>query len=89
VSLKVSDIDSTRMVLRIGEGRGGKDRLAKLSPLILKELRVWWKAAKPRVFLFPSRFKAFDHISAHGLSGARGWVVKLLPISGNDCTPFA
>jgi integrase/recombinase XerD len=64
VSLKVSDIDSTRMVLRIEEGKGGKDRLAKLSPLMLKELRAWWKEAKPRVFLFPSRFKAFDHISA-------------------------
>ena len=61
VSLKVSDIDSTRMVLRI---EGGKDRLAKLSPQMLKELRAWWKEAKPRVFLFPSRFKAFDHITA-------------------------
>jgi len=64
ISLKVSDIDSTRMVLRIEDGKGGKDRLAKLSPLMLKELRAWWKEAKPRVFLFPSRFKAFDHISA-------------------------
>jgi site-specific recombinase XerD len=64
ISLKVSDIDSTRMVLRIEDGKGGKDRLAKLSPQMLKELRAWWKEAKPRVFLFPSRFKAFDHISA-------------------------
>jgi site-specific recombinase XerD len=63
VSLKVSDIDSTRMVLRIEDGKGGKDRLAKLSPQMLKELRAWWKEAKPRVFLFPGRFKAFDHIS--------------------------
>jgi integrase/recombinase XerD len=64
VSLKVCDIDSTRMVLRLEDGKGGKDRLAKLSPHMLKELRAWWKEAKPRVFLFPSRFKAFDHISA-------------------------
>lgn len=64
ISLKVSDIDSTRMVLRIEDGKGGKDRLAKLSPQMLKELRSWWKEAKPKVFLFPSRFKAFDHISA-------------------------
>ena len=63
VSLKVSDIDSTRMVLRIEDGKGGKDRLAKLSPQMLEELRAWWKVAKPRVFLFPSRFKACDHIS--------------------------
>jgi integrase/recombinase XerD len=64
ISLKVCDIDSTRMVLRIEDGKGSKDRLAKLSPQMLKELRAWWKEAKPRVFLFPSRFKAFDHISA-------------------------
>jgi integrase/recombinase XerD len=63
ISLKVSDIDSTRMVLRIEDGKGGKDRLAKLSPQMLKELRAWWKEAKPRVFLFPGRFKTFDHIS--------------------------
>ena len=50
VSLKVSDIDSKRMVLRIEDGKGGKDRLAKLSPQMLKELRAWWKQAKPRVF---------------------------------------
>jgi site-specific recombinase XerD len=64
VSLKVSDIDSARMVLRIEDGKGGKDRLAKLSPQMLEELRAWWKEAKPRVFLFPSRFKACDHITA-------------------------
>jgi integrase/recombinase XerD len=64
VSLKVSDIDSARMVLRIEDGKGGKDRLAKLSPQMLKELRAWWKEAKPRIFLFPSRFKACDHITA-------------------------
>ena len=64
VSLKVSDIDSKRMVLRIEDGKGGKDRLAKLSPLMLQELRVWWEAAKPKVFLFPSQIKSSDHITA-------------------------
>jgi len=64
ISLKVSDIDSARMVLRIEDGKGGKDRLAKLSPQMLEELRAWWKIAKPKIFLFPSRFKAADHISA-------------------------
>jgi integrase/recombinase XerD len=63
ISLKVSDIDSARMVLRIEDGKGGKDRLAKLSPQMLEELRAWWKIAKPKVFLFPSRSKAADHIS--------------------------
>jgi integrase/recombinase XerD len=64
VSLKVSDIDSKRMVLRIENGKGGKDRLAKLSPLMLEELRAWWKAAKPKVYLFPSQIKSSDHITA-------------------------
>jgi integrase/recombinase XerD len=63
VSLKVSDIDSVRMVLRIEDGKGAKDRLAKLSPQMLEELRTWWKVAKPKVFLFPSRFHEADHIS--------------------------
>ena len=64
VSLKVSDIDSKRMVLRIEDGKGGKDRLAKLSPLMLDELRAWWKVAKPKVYLFPSQIKSSDHITA-------------------------
>jgi len=63
IALKVSDIDSARMVLRIEDGKGHKDRLAKLSPKLLGELRTWYQAAKPRVFLFPSRMNAFDHIS--------------------------
>jgi site-specific recombinase XerD len=64
VSLKVCDIDSKRMVLRIEDGKGGKDRLAKLSPLMLDELRAWWKVAKPKVYLFPSQIKSSDHITA-------------------------
>lgn len=70
VALKVSDIDSARMVLRIEDGKGGRDRLAKLSPKMLEELRTWWTVEKPRVFLFPSRMKAFDHISARQFSRA-------------------
>jgi integrase len=61
IGIKVSDIDSERMVLRIENGKGGRDRLAKLSPLLLEELRAWWKASRPRVYLFPSRMSAFDH----------------------------
>jgi integrase len=64
VSLKVCDIDSKRMVLRIEDGKGGKDRLAKLSPLMLEELRAWWKVAKPKVYLFASQIKSSDHITA-------------------------
>jgi len=45
VGLKVSDIDSTRMTLRIQQGKGQKDRCAMLSPVMLEYLRSWWRAA--------------------------------------------
>jgi len=70
ISLKVSDIDSRQMTIRIEQGKGHKDRTAKLSPLLLEELRNWWKVARPPVWLFPSRMSAFDHISPRQL--ARG-----------------
>lgn len=46
VALKVSDIDSERMVLRIEQGKGSKDRYAMLSPVLLERLRAWWKFAR-------------------------------------------
>lgn len=45
VTLKVSDIDSQRMVLRIEQGKGSKDRYAMLSPVLLEQLRAWWRHA--------------------------------------------
>lgn len=45
VSLKVGDIDSQRMTLRIEQGKGSKDRYAMLSPVLLERLRAWWKFA--------------------------------------------
>src|SRR3984893_997536 len=53
VSLKVSDIDSKRMMLRVEQGKGGKDRHAMLSPQLLDLLRDWWRIARPHVWLFP------------------------------------
>src|SRR5436305_1541063 len=53
ISLKVSDIDSKRMVIRVEQGKGRKDRYVMLSPHLLELLRAWWKAARPRGFLFP------------------------------------
>jgi integrase/recombinase XerD len=46
ISLKVGDVDSTRMTLRIQQGKGGKDRYAKLSPVMLERLRTWWRVAR-------------------------------------------
>jgi len=55
VALKVSDIDSKRMLIRIEQGKGHKDRYVMLSPHLLGLLRAWWKQAQPRGWLFPSR----------------------------------
>jgi site-specific recombinase XerD len=70
ISLKVSNIDSRQMTIRVEQGKGHKDRTAKLSPLLLELLRAWWTQARPPVWLFPSRMSAFDHISPRQL--ARG-----------------
>lgn len=43
ISLKVSDIDSQRMTLRVEQGKGSKDRYAMLSPVLLERLRAWWR----------------------------------------------
>ena len=57
VALKVTDIDSQRMLLRVEMGKGRKDRFAMLSPQLLELLRDWYRIARPRVFLFPGRDK--------------------------------
>ena len=46
VALKVSDIDSQRMTLRVEQGKGRKDRYAMLPPLLLERLRTWWRVAR-------------------------------------------
>ena len=51
--LKVTDIDSRRMVIRVDQGKCRKDRYVMLSPRLLEELRVYWKAARPTTWLFP------------------------------------
>jgi integrase/recombinase XerD len=55
VALKVSDIDSTRMLIRVEQGKGRKDRNVMLSAHLLELLRAWWKAARPQGWLFPGR----------------------------------
>jgi site-specific recombinase XerD len=55
ISLKIGDIDSKRMVIRVEQGKGRKDRYVMLSPHLLTLLRAWWKAARPQGWLFPGR----------------------------------
>ena len=45
-ALRVGDVDSTRMTLRIEQGKGAKDRYAMLSPVVLQRLRTWWRVAR-------------------------------------------
>lgn len=51
--LQCSDIDSARMVIRIREGKGRKERLVPLSAGLLEELRAYWRRYRPRTWLFP------------------------------------
>ena len=53
LQLKVADIDSQRMVLRIEQGKGQKDRYVMLSPRLLAILRDWWRVSRSRRWLFP------------------------------------
>src|SRR5690349_21326007 len=55
VSLKVCDIDSKRMIIRVEQGKGRKDRNVMLSPSLLELLRTWWRTARPQGWLFPGR----------------------------------
>lgn len=57
VALKTTDIDSQRMLLRVEQGKGRKDRFAMLSPRLLALLRDWYRIARPRLYMFPGRDK--------------------------------
>jgi len=64
VSLKPSDIDSQRMVIRVEQGKGAKDRFVTLSPRLLTVLREYWRRQRPQGhWLFPA-IKQHRHLSA-------------------------
>jgi site-specific recombinase XerD len=53
VRLRPQDIDSQRMVIRIEQGKGQRDRYVMLSPRLLEVLRDWWRRSRPHTWLFP------------------------------------
>jgi integrase/recombinase XerD len=53
--LQVSDIDAQRMLVRVHQGKGGKDRLVPLAPRVLELLREYWRRQRPRPWMFPAR----------------------------------
>lgn len=53
--LKLTDIDSARMILRVDQGKGKKDRNIMLSAALLETLRAYWRESRPRVWLFPGQ----------------------------------
>jgi site-specific recombinase XerD len=55
VNLKLADIDSKRMMIRVHQGKGRKDRYTILSKRLLKELRIYWKMYSPNLWLFSGR----------------------------------
>ena len=68
INLKVTDIDSKRMVVRVDQGKGKKDRYVMLSKTLLTTLREYWKQAqpKPKTFLF-SGVKPNSHFSGRSV----------------------
>lgn len=75
LALKVTDIDSQRMTLRVEQGKGRKDRYAMLSPVLLERLRVWWRVARSQGkmldggWLFPG-LDPLDALTARQLNRA-------------------
>lgn len=55
VRLRVGDLDSDRMTIRVEQGKGGRDRYTLLSPRLLEQLRAYWRVARPRPWIFPSQ----------------------------------
>ena len=63
VLLKIGDIDSHRKVIRVEQGKGGKDRYVMLSPQLLRILRSYWQVTRPKYWLFPGRDQDYPLVS--------------------------
>ncbi|SPD73370.1 putative integrase/recombinase y4qK [uncultured Desulfobacterium sp.] len=70
LNLKVSDIDSQRMMIRVCQGKGNKDRYTLLGKRALEVLRLYWKRYRPKELLFPSRIRRGNPIHGTGVQTA-------------------
>ena len=70
--LKVGDIDSQRMIIRVVAGKRGKDRDLPLSPALLETLREYWRWRKPKLYLFPTRMRRVQ--SEEPISDKTVWI---------------
>ena len=73
--LRVTDIDSARMVIHVRQGKGAKDRLVPLSLRLLQELRAYWRVCRPRTWLFPGH-KADGTMTGSNIQRRFGRLVK-------------
>jgi integrase/recombinase XerD len=85
LALQVTDIDSRRMVIRVRQGKGRKDRYVMLSPKLLELLRAYWRAERPQDWLFPGQIPgrpmtmhAFENICRQ-LSARSGLSKRVTP----------
>ena len=72
--LRIPDIDSARMVIHVRQGKGQKERILPLSPVVLKVLRDYWCIARPRDHLFPGE--------CEGRSISHAAIQKFVPRAG-------
>lgn len=80
LSLRVTDIDSERMLIRVRQGKGRKDRYVALPEVLLQILREYWKAARPKDFLFPGR-DGVKPLTRQSVVYACHWALKTAGIS--------
>ncbi len=78
--LRVTDIDSARMVIHVRQGKGRKDRLVPLSGRLLEELRAYWRACRPATWLFPGR-KPGCPLNGSNLQRRSGQLVRQVGLS--------
>jgi len=86
VALTPHAIDSKRMVIRVEQGKGQKDRYTMLSPRLLEILRAWWRVERPKDWLFPGN--SGQHISKEAV-GAECRKARLISKIPKPITPHS